>query len=109
MIKATIKNNTDILAKAFIALLIVAAFIVNPKFSLAFASDDIPIEKSPIINVEARTSYEKGMITKRTAIRKINSHLSDLKTNEHIQEWEETDGSYEIVMKNGTSFKYQLN
>ncbi len=108
MDKIIAKRYISDLFKFATMLLVIAMLVESPRLSLALAANDIPLAETPLIDVDARTAYTGGSITKVTAINRINSHLRDLENEECIQDWEESDGKYLIIMNNGAQFSYHL-
>ncbi|MCR5669665.1 MAG: hypothetical protein K6G10_01550 [Butyrivibrio sp.] len=88
-----------------------AAILVFTSYMSSYAADDIPLPARPMISREARGDYENSVISRETAMSRINNQLDSLLANGHIENWEyqEASGRYEVTMNGGTVFAYSLN
>ncbi len=92
---------------------ILAAVIIAATAGYVYAAGQAPatpLASQPMIDVEARTSYQRGEISRAVAHKQIATRLDTLLNQEAIADWQynEETFTYTITLNNNTIFEYTL-
>ena len=104
------EKNTQI--NRFITVIFAVALITFAGYRLsdnAFQTKQKSDADLPIIDIEARESYERGDITKTQAEKRIVARLDSLEKLGNIKDWQQEGELFTITLNNDTIYVYALN
>ena len=104
------EKNTHI--NRFITVIFAVALITFAGYRLsdnAYQAKQKSDADLPIIDIEARESYERGDITKTQAEKRIVARLDSLEKLGNIKDWQQEGELFTITLNNDTIYVYALD